>query len=59
VTSSQKEKEKDTDNPEWTYCIDKDRRFYTEVVNGFLPGAPQITNDDVPNEGYVSKEVVA
>ncbi|KAI8821752.1 uncharacterized protein EV422DRAFT_505850 [Fimicolochytrium jonesii] len=29
----------------WDYCTPPDRRFYSERVNGFLPGEPQLSND--------------
>ncbi|KAJ3033856.1 MORN repeat-containing protein 5 [Rhizophlyctis rosea] len=30
---------------QWDYCTELDRRFYTERVNGFRPGEPQLSND--------------
>ncbi|KAJ8328612.1 hypothetical protein O5D80_003193 [Batrachochytrium dendrobatidis] len=36
---------------DWTYCTSQDRRFYSERVNGFIPGHPQLSND--PNEKLV------
>ncbi|RKO86588.1 hypothetical protein BDK51DRAFT_35997 [Blyttiomyces helicus] len=29
----------------WDYCTESDRRFYSERVNGFRPGEPQLSND--------------
>ncbi|KAI9017466.1 hypothetical protein BC832DRAFT_526773, partial [Gaertneriomyces semiglobifer] len=29
----------------WDYCTDSDRRYYSERVNGFQPGDPQLSND--------------
>ena len=52
-------KEDELDNPDCKYCIENDRRFYTEIVNGFRPGRPQLTNDDVPDEGCVPKNEVS
>ena len=36
---------------DWTYCTSQDSRFYSERVNGFIPGHPQLSND--PNEKLV------
>ncbi|KAJ3187848.1 MORN repeat-containing protein 5 [Gaertneriomyces sp. JEL0708] len=30
---------------DWDYCTDSDRRYYSERVNGFQPGDPQLSND--------------
>ncbi|KND00874.1 uncharacterized protein SPPG_03976 [Spizellomyces punctatus DAOM BR117] len=30
---------------DWSYCTEADRRFYSERINGFRPGTPQLTND--------------
>ncbi|KAJ3293023.1 MORN repeat-containing protein 5 [Borealophlyctis nickersoniae] len=29
----------------WDYCTELDRRFYSERVDGFRPGEPQLSND--------------
>jgi hypothetical protein len=30
---------------DWDYCTPRDGRFYTERVNGFVPGVPQLNNN--------------
>ncbi|KAI8909730.1 hypothetical protein EDD86DRAFT_190822 [Gorgonomyces haynaldii] len=31
---------------DWDYCTLQDRRFYQERVRGFVPGEPQLSNDE-------------
>jgi hypothetical protein len=43
------------ENKNWPYCSGTDRRFYTEQVNGFLPGEPQLSNKN-PCSGVINLE---